>query len=94
MQKEKRNTKKLGNQTLCVKQAQSATEICPLQPLVALVMGVSASEREEGVVRRQEVEEVANVAVLKFGVCRRTQAGIMIRTSPINRTRNKILYLK
>ena len=42
------NTKKyrrLRGQTLCVKQV--ATEMCPLRPLVALVMGVSASERKE-----------------------------------------------
>ena len=45
------NTKKhrrLRDQTMCVKQAQVATEMCPLRPLVTLVMGVSASEREEG----------------------------------------------
>ena len=75
MQEGKMNTKKyrrLRGQTLCVKQV--ATEMCPLRPLVALVMGVSASERKEvdwvwwwqG-----KNATVPNVAVLKIGVCRR-----------------------
>ena len=50
MQEGKMNTKKyrrLRGQTLCVKQAQVATEMCPLRPLVALVMGVSVRRIDE-----------------------------------------------
>ena len=65
---------------MCVKQAQVATEMCPLRPLVTLVMGVSASEREEGwlnvVMTRGEWGECNRRQPLmwlcwKIGVCRR-----------------------